>query len=149
MKKSGFTLIETVIYIALLSFILGAVIFSVYQIMDSKIKLQQETDYLEEENFILKKIDWVLTEVSQIDLINPQHLQIVKQNQETIKLRLDNGEMQLKTNNDPWVKITSDRLKIKNLVFQKIISSENFPDGLAIKIDTDQFNIDVIKYLKK
>ncbi|OHA70741.1 MAG: hypothetical protein A3D64_02825 [Candidatus Wildermuthbacteria bacterium RIFCSPHIGHO2_02_FULL_49_9] len=59
--KKGFTLIETIIYIALLAFLLGAGISAAFYIIDSSQKNKSEVNVQAEGNFILRKLDWALT----------------------------------------------------------------------------------------
>lgn len=61
MSKAGFTLIETIIYIALLAFLMGAGISVAFYIIDSSQKNKTEVNVQAEGNFILRKIDWALT----------------------------------------------------------------------------------------
>lgn len=59
--KKGFTLIETIIYIALLAFLMGAGISAAFYIIDSSQKNKSEVNVQAEGNFILRKLEWALT----------------------------------------------------------------------------------------
>ena len=62
--KKGFTLIEVVIYIALMALLLGAGVTTAFYVVDSSQKTKWETNVQSEGNFILRKIDWALTGAS-------------------------------------------------------------------------------------
>ncbi len=56
----GFTLIETVLYVSLLSFILASLLGITYQALESTDKIAQKIALQQEANFIVRKIDWAL-----------------------------------------------------------------------------------------
>ena len=57
MKKSGFTLIETIIYLALLSFLIGSGVAVAFMLADSSQKTAQDALGIEEANFLLHKFE--------------------------------------------------------------------------------------------
>ena len=64
--KRAFSLIETIIYIALLSTLIGGVYMSAFYLIQSSETESASLRIGQELNFILGKIDWALTGVSQI-----------------------------------------------------------------------------------
>ncbi len=60
-SKKGFTLIETVIYIALFTLIITGTLASTYSIVSSSARNQTKAMIQEEGSFLVGKIDWVLT----------------------------------------------------------------------------------------
>jgi len=67
-KNSGFTLIETLIYIALFGFIMSIGIYSAYQLIDSSHDLAAKTSVEADADFLLRKIDWALNGYSSISV---------------------------------------------------------------------------------
>ena len=63
----GFTLIEIIIYVALLSLTIGFILAGVYQILDSKTGVLARTSVEEEANFLMKKIKWAMTGVDAVN----------------------------------------------------------------------------------
>ena len=59
--RQGFSLIEVIIYIALMAFLTGAGITAAFFVIDSSQKNKGEVNVQAEGNFILRKIDWALT----------------------------------------------------------------------------------------
>lgn len=59
--KKGFTLIETIIYIALFSFLITGGIIACYQIISSNDSLNQKTRTEEEGNFVSRKMAWAFS----------------------------------------------------------------------------------------
>lgn len=61
MKSSGgFTLLETLIYIGLVSVITGSFIAASYQIIDSRGRVQNQLELTENKKFLVEKLRWVL-----------------------------------------------------------------------------------------
>lgn len=59
--QKGFTLIETIIYLALFSIIIGGVLVSAYQIIQASTQSQENALIQEEGHFLVAKINWALT----------------------------------------------------------------------------------------
>ncbi len=66
-NQSGLTLIETIIYIALFSLMIGFAIFTFYQILETNQAHQDRIDIETEANFIMQKILWALSGVQTIN----------------------------------------------------------------------------------
>lgn len=60
-KKSGFTLIETLLYIALFAIVIGGGMVATYQIIQATDANRNQIILQEEANFIFRKIEWALT----------------------------------------------------------------------------------------
>lgn len=67
-SSSGFTLIETLIYIGLVSVITGSFIAASYQIIDSRGRVQNQLELTENKKFLVEKLRWVLASNQAINL---------------------------------------------------------------------------------
>ena len=65
--QRGFTLIEVVIYIALFSILIGGVVVSAYTILESNGRSQTERGLVQEGNFLLDKINWIMLDCQTIN----------------------------------------------------------------------------------
>ncbi len=65
-NQSGFSLIETVIYLALFGIVIGGVVVSVYAMFESSSRNQTKAMVQEEGTFLLGKLDWALTGASAV-----------------------------------------------------------------------------------
>src|SRR4030042_506817 len=77
-SQAGFTLIESLLYIALFSIIIGGALVAVYQMIESSDAVSAKNIVEMEGSFLLRKIDWALTGAFQVDTISPHHLFIEK-----------------------------------------------------------------------
>ena len=59
--QRGFTLIETIVYLALFSILIGGAVISAFQIFDTATRSSTRTMLQDESDFILGKIDWTLS----------------------------------------------------------------------------------------
>lgn len=58
--RKGFTLLETIIYAALLTAVIGAALASAYQILSAGDQLRSRTEVEEEARFVMRKIAWAV-----------------------------------------------------------------------------------------
>ena len=65
-RENGFTLIETLIYIALFTIIIGGAMVAVYQIIESTNRTNERVVIQEDVNFLLRKLYWALTGASAV-----------------------------------------------------------------------------------
>jgi len=63
----GFALIETLVYLGLFAIIIGGGMVATYQIMSSSDAINNKAVVEQEGNFLLRKIDWALTGLCQIN----------------------------------------------------------------------------------
>lgn len=63
-KKSGFTLLEVILYIALFSILMSGAVVSAYQLMGGGAHTEHAVLVQEEGTFLIRKINWALTGAS-------------------------------------------------------------------------------------
>lgn len=68
--QKGFTLIETIVYIGLFSIIMIGVLTSVYAILSGNVRNQSKAMVQEEGSFLIGKIDWVLSSITNATATN-------------------------------------------------------------------------------
>ena len=66
--QRGFTVIETVIYVAILGIFIGALLVSVDSVFKNSERTSTHVVNENEANFLLRKFSWVLTNVSNINV---------------------------------------------------------------------------------
>ena len=78
MQNRGFTLIETIIYIAILALLIGGGIAAAFYVIDSSSKTKSEVNIQAEGISIIRKIEWALTGASNANLISATDISITK-----------------------------------------------------------------------
>lgn len=163
----GFTLIETIIYIGVFSLIISSCFISIFSLIQSSYKNQTVAMVQEEGNFLIGKIDYVLSQAIKINsplsfgnsfsidtnnpLINPIILEI-NDNNMTIKkgpgepLILNNSNVLISCPEDICFKYfnsTDNKLNPKNFEANIIINTKT-SDGLPYTQ-----NFETIKYIRE
>ena len=91
---AGFTLIETLLYIALFTIMIGGGLLAAYQIISSADSLSAKSMLAEDANFIIRKIEWALSGALSIGASGSTAL-ITYPDSTTIEFTLDSGNIML------------------------------------------------------
>lgn len=153
-KQSGFTLLETLVYIALIMFLISVGIISAFYLIDSSDKDNAEVNTLVEAEFLLRKIDWALTGVDIINVPAPgfdaPKLSVNKSaGPNPIEIEAPSGQAQIKKGGGPAVILTGDRVKITNIKFTYIDNIAPKPDAIKAEFYADGKYFELYKYLRK
>ena len=140
-RDRGFTLIEIIIYVALLSLTIGFILVAVYQIIDSKTGASARTSVEEEANFLIKKIKWVLTNV---DVINQPTagatsttLSVNKFNfpANPVAISRSGSDVNISYAGNPATTLNSEDISVGDLVFENISGGSN--PAVKIKLNLE------------
>ena len=77
-QQRGFTLIETLIYLALFAIVIGGGMVAAYQIIQSTEAGNNHVVMEEEANFLLRKINWAMTGATKFNIVAPTDLEVTK-----------------------------------------------------------------------
>ena len=77
-NEQGFTLLETLLYVALLSFFLSSLVGITYQSLQSTDKISKQISLQQEANFLIRKMDWALTGASSVNIVSPTQIYITR-----------------------------------------------------------------------
>jgi type II secretory pathway pseudopilin PulG len=111
----GFTLLETLIYIALFTLVMGSGIIAAFYVIDSSEKNNQTINTQTEAQFLLKKISWMLAENDPGSLTHPY------------SITLASGIAQISENGGTPVPITSSAITISNFSLTSVSASPTDP----------------------
>ena len=142
-KETGFTLIETLIYIALFGIILTGVITAAYPLITGADRLSQRVTAESEAQFVLHKIGWALsvTPISSIDVTTPGKLRILQSGGGVLSIRqgettLDSIEI---SDGGVFIPLTASRVKFSNFSVTPptIPAAGNAPHQLTVSFTAD------------
>ncbi len=128
----GFTLIEILIYSALVALMMSFAVMTTYSLMDNAARTQQKNALLENQEFVLAKLQWVLSGVTAIN--NPAAdgtpgaiLSVDKVNslQNPFVLDLQSGALRLSRAGGQPIALTNSSITVSNLSFTNIVSGTN------------------------
>lgn len=124
--KSGFTLIETLLYLALFSIIIGGVLVSAYQIIQASTASQENALIQEEGHFLVAKFNWAMTGATAINEPTPPPppgtnsgliLQVDKPGFPSFITFTTNGADLLIDKGSGPLPLNSDSVRVENLIF--------------------------------
>jgi len=148
-SKSGFTLIEVIIYIALLAFIIGAGVSSAYYLIDSSAKGNADVSTIAEAEFLMRKIDWALTGAETFDLSVSGIIGINKYDTTFNPIQIKWNETSSSTEisvgtPEDFLRLTSERVKVTGLEFVALS-----PEGVTASTTIDGKHFEITKYLRQ
>lgn len=154
-KNKAFTLIETIIYAALFSVIIGLTIGAVYNIIEGSDDLQKNIIADAEAHFLMRKIGWVLTGVSAINLpvsgATGASLSVDKTSysQNPVVFDLDSGNMRIKKDIGSPVILNNANITVSDLEFQHLAAGLYRPAAIKVsfKVNGEPFSTTI--YLRK
>jgi len=154
--NKGFTLIEMLIYIALFSIIMVGLISGIYLIIQNAGKTTFKVGASEEINFVLKKIDWALTNASKINTPTSGSSATLSidqydfaDNPIVIRYNSDTGDVEFQTNGGTFYPLTTKNVKVNSLSFTYIPSNSGSPEGIQAKLSINNMSDTIVKYLRK
>ena len=153
----GFTLIETIIYIALLGLIMGGTLLAVYQILEGGASLSGKAVVQGEGNFLLRKLDWALSGDSSIPTVGgsgcSQTLSITKTgfSPNPIDIRLNAGAVEMREGGigfGTYEPLTTSNVAVSCLQFRVLPAVGTGPAGIAATTTINGFEFATTKYLR-
>lgn len=158
-NKNGFTLIETIIYIALLGFIMGGTLTVVYQLLESGGSLNHKTVVQNEANFVLRKFNWAFSGASDFSIPSSDFIKITRYDGVEVDFCLDGTVPSAKVIkirrgrigsfacvDATFVPISTQNILVNSFVFAQIGSN---PKGVTLSLDINGKNFTATKYLRK
>ena len=158
----GFTLVETLIYIALLTLVIGSGVVAAFYVIDSSEKEKTNINAIAEAAFLMRKIDWALNGVESTSIHDPSPgppgpmLSVDKSlpfppasNPIEIDLDTASGRARLSRAGGTAVELTSEWVTIENLLFEHIPAAPPKPAGVTAKFKADGKDFEMTKYLRK
>src|SRR3989344_1181432 len=143
-KERAFTLIEVVIYIAIFSIMMSGVIIAIYGIFGATARNQTKALVQDEGNFILSKIEWILTGIEIASVggngLNDNSLLVTKEGTfERISVALVGSDMMITRNppnpsqsvNNSLIKISCDLIQ-KCFIYHPPSEDENIVENVEV-----------------
>ncbi|MEK9185593.1 MAG: type II secretion system protein [Patescibacteria group bacterium] len=147
-RQKGFTLLEVIVYIALLTFIIGSGVVAAFYVIDASEGGKADINAIAEAEFLLRKIDWVLIAADNVNLTEVGVMKIYRTGfpDKKIDLASDRAQITIGVGTDF---LTNDRVKITNLVFTFIPPNPPKPAGVTTNFLANGQPFSMTKYLRK
>ena len=132
-NKSGFTLIETLIYMVLFAIVIGGGMVATYQIIEATDADHNHVILQEEANFLLRKINWALTGANSFSIISsPPSLSITKTGSPTIIFNENSNNLQITRGTGSPIILNSSNITVTNLSFLPISGGTGITTSFAL-----------------
>jgi hypothetical protein len=155
-SKSGFTLFEILIYIALFSIIILSTFIIAHSILQNSDSLSIGVTTQAEGNFVLRKIEWALSGVETIDApLSGQStvLRVTKYDNSQIDIQLGTPHIELRRGSggsyEDWIPITTANVVVSSLGFTYIPASGNAPAGITASTTINGVSFVTTRYIRK
>ncbi len=154
----GFTLIETIVYIAILTFLIASGFMAAFYIIDSSGKNKTDVNVQAEGNFIVRKIDWALTGASSVS-VGATTLSITKDtsagfpaSQNPIVFSLNGSNLQLARGAGAAATVNSSYVAIAGVggvIFTDTPAVSGKPEAVSANFTVNGSQFSITKYLRK
>ncbi len=154
--KKGFTIFETLIYIALLSLLLVGAFSSAYSLIESAKNLQEKNIVQGEGNFVMQKLRWAFMNIQSItspSQSNPNTTSatIVHYNGTVIVIRKNGNTIEMSESGPAgtFYPLTTQNVKVSDLRFSFIGRAGYGPSGITATTTIDGVSFSITKYIRK
>ncbi len=145
----AFTLIETVIHIALFSFIMSGVLLSVYGLLQGGDQFSKRNITANEGSFVTAKIDWALSDLDTISSPSSGYgstLSIQRNDGTQVDVRLVSGVVQLSINGGTYIPLTSSNVSVSKL---GVNTFSGTPSGVEASTTINGVTFMTRRYIRK
>jgi prepilin-type N-terminal cleavage/methylation domain-containing protein len=140
-KNNGFTLLETIIYIALFGIIMSGAVVTTYQLLESGRHNQIAIFTQEEGMFLSRKITWALTGATEVSVNAAKNVLIITRpdlsSESPLVLEATTSTMTLKRTGGTASILSGDRFLIADVVFTKTPALGEVPVSIETKFSVN------------
>jgi type II secretory pathway pseudopilin PulG len=151
-EQSGFSLIETLLYIAIVAFALGGLLTAVYAVLNGGEEVRAKAVAAQEIVFLSRKIDNALSESNAIVLPAAGNagdtLIIQTTGVDTIAFSLSAGVAYISRNGASPIPLTDSTVTISSLSFENISASGSAPAAVRTSFFADDNPFDAVRYIR-
>ena len=129
LMRKGFTLVETLVYLALYAILVGGALAAAYSIFESQARNETAAIIEEEGVFLIGKIDWALSGADSVQSpsISGSTLSLTRSDGSTVRIRSVGSNIRIQENGAPEEVLNNTNASVTSLVF---IHSFSTSDGL-------------------
>mgnify|MGYP003386707486 CR=1 FL=1 len=131
-KNRGFTLIESVIYIALLGLLITGAVVTAYELVRGASLVDAKNTANEEGVFVMRKVAWALSGAQTISspITWGSSLTVSKYDGTTVDMRITGTAIEMRENGASFEPITTSNVTVSGLSFHAVPSVGGSPAGV-------------------
>jgi Tfp pilus assembly protein PilE len=136
----GFTLIETLVYLALYAIIISGALTAVYTILESSARNQTQAMVQQEGTFLIGKIDWAVSNVSSIQspVATGTALVVTKYDGNIVSVQQNGANLEISENAGPFQTLNNTNIGISHILF-----THTLPDADGIDPESIEANMTI------
>lgn len=135
LPTKGFTMLETVIYIALFSILMTGILVTAYELIEGGVQNREAVAIQEEGTFINRKISWALSGATSVSVPNSKTLTIVRPDlggQSPLQITENAGQMLISRGSAASVALTTSEFTVADTVIALVPPSAGVPAGVNV-----------------
>ncbi|KKW23866.1 MAG: hypothetical protein UY70_C0021G0010 [Candidatus Kaiserbacteria bacterium GW2011_GWB1_52_6] len=155
MKNRGFTLIETIVYVALFGVLMAGILPAVYSVLQGGAQINRRATVQDEENFVFRKIGWALSSIDPAQTYSPASgssaaLSLTRYDGIHVAMRLSGTTVQLSEDGGvTYYPITTPNVQVSDLTFTYLSPSGNGPAGMRASMTINGESASTTRYIRK
>lgn len=145
----AFTLIETIIYIALFGVFMSGVLLSVYGMMQSGDQFTNRNSATNEGTFVTAKLDWVLRSLGSVTTPSSGYgtsLSVTRSDGTQVDVRLTSGVIEMRINGGSYVPLTTNNVTVTSLGFNTLSGTQT---GVEASTTINGISFMTRRYIRK
>lgn len=144
-KQEGFTLIETLIYIAFFAVLVGSLLGITFQTIDNSARLSKKITIQQEANFILRKIEWAINNAQSVVSPDSNTLEVtLYDGGEKITFSPSGDYMKIARGSNASVELNSVNIKVTGTNFQYTPATKE----VKVSLNVEGENFELTKFLR-
>ena len=138
-SDKGFTLMETLVYLALFSLLFGGAIVSAYNMFEGFSRGQTHIMMQEEGNFLIGKINWAISGAKSIEIpatgSNGDTLSVTKwtSSLNPVIIKLNGNDLTISLSGNPEEILNNTNVSISNLNFRQVYEGGTNPRSVSFE----------------
>lgn len=121
----GFTLVETLVYIALFGILIGGFVVSAYGLFESNNRNLAKAMLQQEKDFVVGKINWALSGAQLVTVVNPQTLSVTRYDGSAVTIGVSGTTVTV-----GGAAITNENVRVSKLVFIRTYAGGTNPESV-------------------
>ncbi len=151
-QQKGFTLMESVIYIALFSIIITGTIVSAYELLRGSSAIDKKIVIQSEGNFVIRKIESALNGAQSIVLPSSGSgsvLRVIKSDGAQSDIQINGNFVEFRDGAlNSFLPITTPNVILESLVFEKLEESGASPAGIKAVLTLNGTTFETTRYIR-
>lgn len=137
-NKRGFTLIELILYIAIISIVMGALIPFAWQVIRGSVKSATEQEISSQARFVSERIKYEIRNANSINSTSASSIDLNTDTNATTVIDLSGGKVRIKYGAGATVNLNSDDTNITTLTFTDYRSADGKAQNIQFSFTIDE-----------